>query len=248
MATVSTNDPLQGSWHRWFRRTNVYIAEYILMLLLLGSFLGILASLWYSFFGLIATDDYSAVTLAKMTAAQLGALVVVGPAAYWMYARVTGQEMVDQALYARKSRTVFLTIWMIGVVLGLVGVVASVLTALSTAVFGFGGEAKDLWLNDVIPGVLAAATLAFGLSMVVKHASRTFVLKTAAAVVAGVAVVLLIGNIVMVVVRKDIKEPAPAPCTFSNYLNGDCTYEQYRESNGSSSSTGTGNTYRSLFN
>lgn len=249
MATVSTNDPLQGSWHRWFRRTNVYIAEYILMLILMGSFLGVLASLWYSFFGLLATDDYSAVAMAKMTAVQLGTLLVVGPAAYWMYARVTGQEMVDQTLYMRKSRTVFLTLWTIGVVLALVGTVVSVVTALSSAVFGFGDEAKMLWLGSVVPGVLAAATLGFGLSMVVKHASRAFVLKTASTVVAALAVVLLIGNVVMVIARKDIEQPAPSTCSFSAYLKGDCTYEEYR--NGLKDATPTTdsyNNYRSLFN
>lgn len=249
MATVSTNDPLQGSWHRWFRRTNVYIGEYILMLILMGSFLGILASLWYSLFGLIATDDYSAVEMAKMTAAKLAALVVVGPAAYWMYARVTGQEMVDSMLYQRRSRTVFLAIWMIIVVLALVGTVVSVVSGLSSAIFGFGGEAKDLWLGVVIPGVLAAATLAFGISMVVKHASRAFVLKTASTVVAALAVVLLVGNVAMVVARKDIEQPKPETCTFSEYLDGDCTYEQYRESLGNTTQQNTNvyNNYRSIF-
>lgn len=228
MATVSTNDPLQGSWHRWFRRTNVYIGEYILMLILMGSFLGILASLWYSFFGLIATDDYSAVEMAKMTAAQLGGLLVVGPAAYWMYARVTGQEMVDPTLHQRRSRTVFLAIWMILVVLALVSIVASVVSGVASAVFGFGEEAGELWLGVVVPGLLAAATLAFGLSMVVKHASRAFVLKTASTVVAALAVVLLIGNVAMIVVRKDIKEPVQESCTFSEYLDKECTYQEYR--------------------
>lgn len=249
MATVTSNDPLKGSWHRWFRRTNVYIAEYILMLILMGSFLGVLASLWYSFFGLIATEDYSAVSMAKMTAVQIGSLLVVGPAAYWMYARVTGQEMVDQTLYLRKSRTVFLTIWTIGVVLALVSVVASAVTAVSSAVFGFGEEAKTLWLGAVVPGVLAAATLGFGLSMVVKHASRAFVLKTASTVVAALAVVLLIGNVVMVMVRKDIEQPAPSTCTFSSYLKGDCSYEEYRKGlDDATPSTNSYDNYRSLFN
>ena len=38
---------------RFTRRTTVYIAEYILMLVMMGGFLSLLISLWYSFFNLI---------------------------------------------------------------------------------------------------------------------------------------------------------------------------------------------------
>lgn len=227
-ATSSRTNP-NPLWRRWFRRTNVYIAEYILMLILMGALLGVLASLWYSFFGLLADSSYSAVATATTTAGMLASLLVVGPAAFWMYSRVTGQEMVEPSLHNRTSRTVFLTIWIVLVVMGLVGIVGSVVTELVNVTLNLSNDAWKSWVETILPGLLAAATVALALAAVVKHTSRKFVMK-AAVVVAGLALLLLVANLVMVLMRKDIEKPADpveSTCTFSRYLESDCSYSDY---------------------
>lgn len=245
MATVVTQDSTVSSWRRWFRRTDVYIAEYILMLTLVASFIGILVSLWFSFFGLL----YSSQVMVTATVGQIGALLVVGPAAFWMYARVTGQEMVQPELYVRKSRTVFLTIWMFFAVLALVGMIAAIVATFVNALFGLGSDFGGAVVTSVIPGLFAVATVVFGLFMVVKHASRKFVMM-AALVLAVVAAILLVANTTMVLVRKDsmpinttttpttpLVEP-DEDCTFSRYyIDKECSYGDYQDYLRSSSSS-----------
>ncbi len=227
---VTTNTQSKTAWHRWFRRTNVYIAEYILMLIFVGALLGILTSLWYSFFGMLAVDGAEGKLIAVRAAVLLGSLVVVCPAAYWLYARVTGQEMIDPKVVASKARTVFLTIWMIGIVVALVSIVASSAASVISSVFSLGDvSGTKLWVGDFIPSILAVVTLACGVAMVVKHVSRTFVLRNAF-VVAGVAAVLLVANVVMISMRKDFKPQKPT-CTISAYYAGDCSYQEYRKQN-----------------
>ena len=226
------NDPTLSTWHRWFRRTNVHIAEYILMLVMMGSFLGLLASLWYSFFGLMADAEYTARTLAMATSIQLGTLLVVAPAAFWLYARVTGQEMVEPGLQQKRARTVFLTLWMLGAVLALVGVTVSVASNVSSAVFGFGGkDVGELVVGTVLPGLFVVATFGFGLFVVVRHAKRKLSML-AGIVLAALSVFLLVANVTMVLVRKDVKAPVRPSCNFSSYLKADCSYEDYRKNSG----------------
>ncbi len=256
MNTVTTQDPTTLSWRRWFRRTNVYIAEYILMLVLVGSFIGVLVSLWFGFFELVyGQGTFSVVT----TASQVGALLVVGPAAFWLYARVTGQEMVNPDIYERKSRTVFLTIWLFFAVLSLVGMVLAIVATFVMAMFGLGTDFSEALVTKVLPGLFAVATVVFGLFMVVKHTSRKFVLVSALVLVV-MAVVLLIANSTMILVRKDSAKSTPSvpswtspspsvieddsndgDCTISAYLDKKCTYSEYLKqrssSSGSSSST-----------
>ncbi len=222
---VNINDPTTRSWHRWFRRTNVHTAEYIIMLGLFGTLLGLLVSQWYSFFGLITEDGYAARSLAQTAAIQLGSMLVVLPAAFWMYFRVTGQEGVQPDLQDSKPRTVFLTIWMIIAVSSLVGIFVGVVTALVRAVFGFNDNLGDQIIGQIIPGVFAAATVSFGIASIVKHVSRRFV-KLAALVVAAMALVLLVANTIMIFVRKD-SGSRPQRCTFSMYRDGDCSYNEY---------------------
>lgn len=224
MAT-NINDPTLSSWHRWFRRTNVHTAEYILMLGLFGALLGLLVSQWYSFFGLIVEDGFAARNLAKTAAMQLGSLLVVLPAAFWMYFRVTGQEGVEPELQRSKPRTVFLTIWMIIAVSSLVGIVAAIVSAFVSAIFGFNDELGDQIVGQILPGVFAAATVAFGMAAIVKHVSRRFV-KLAALVVAAMALVLVIANTVMIFVRKE-SGSEPRRCTLAMYRDKECSYNEY---------------------
>ena len=246
MEVTVAKDKTSTSWRRWFRRTDVYIAEYILMLTLVASFIGVLVSLWFNFFGMLYTPYASVETAAS----QIGALLVVGPAAFWMYARVTGQEMVQPELHARKSRTVFLTIWMFFAVLALVGMVAAVVAIFVNALFGLGSDFAGALVTGVIPGLFAVATVVFGLLMVVKRASRKFVML-AAIVLAISAVALLVMNTTMVLVRKDssiqINYDQSTPrmmhygedCTASRYFDQKCSYQEYQDylesSSGSSS-------------
>ena len=222
------------------RRTNVYIAEYILMLVFIGGFLGLLVSLWYSFFNLILTDGHSGRVLAIATAGVLGSLLVVGPAAYWLYSRVTGEESHRPELFKKPSRTVFLTIWLLMAVGSLVSIAISVVSSIVMAVFGLGGDAAELWVGRVIPGIFAAATIGFGIVAIVKHVSRRMVIG-AGIVLAALAAILFIANLVMVVVRKDVAETkqqsSSSSCTYREYLDDKCSYDEYMDSLRDSSSS-----------
>lgn len=235
------------------RRTNVYIAEYILMLIFFAIFLGILAALWFSFFGLITATGYGASSKAVMTTAGLASLLVFGPAAYWLYARVTGEENANPAVLDKKARTVFLTLWMIGAIFSLACMLYAAIYGIVTSIFGM-TEAGTTFVNVVIPGLLSSATLGFGISVVVKHASRKLAV-VAGIVLASVAAVLLIANLVMVIVKKDstgstntssssssrsttttnsyYTRPSSDDdtCTISKYLDSECTYEEYLQDN-----------------
>lgn len=216
------------SWHRWFRRTNVHIAEYILMLVMMGSFLGILVSLWFSFFGLIYEDGYGVRVLVTATAMQLGSLVVIAPIAFWLYARTSGQEMVQAELAQRKSHTVFLTIWMVVVVSVLVGMLIAVVSSLMQAMFGLGGDDfGEALVTKVLPSLFGVATIIFGLFTVVKHPARKLSML-AGIVLAVLSLILLLANVVMVVVRKDVKQPVMQQCTYTRYyIDKECSYSDY---------------------
>lgn len=234
METTVVRDKTITSWRRWFRRTDVYIAEYILMLVLVAGFIGVLVSLWFSFFDML----YSSYISVPTVVGQIGALLVVGPAAFWMYSRVTGQEMVQPELYERKSRTVFLTIWMILAVLALVGMVATIVAIFVNELFGLGSDFAGSLVTSVIPGIFAVATVIFGLCMVVKRTSRKFVMM-AAVVLAISAVALLIMNTTMVLVRKDappqVIEDSSRQfnyyenCTAARYYDKECSYSDYQD-------------------
>lgn len=241
--TTVKRDKTATSWRRWFRRTDVYIAEYILMLVLVASFIGVLVSLWFNFFDML----YNSYVSVPTAVSQIGALLVVGPAAFWMYARVTGQEMVQPDLYERKSRTVFLAIWMIVAVLALVGMVAAIVAIFVNALFGLGSDFAGALVTSVIPAIFGVATVVFALFMVVKRTSRAFVMM-AGIILAISAVALLIMNTTMVLVRKDsapqVIEHTSSPfesdkagdCTFENYYyDKTCSYNEYREDLRSSS-------------
>jgi len=238
MVAVSTNDSLKGSWHRWFRRTNVHIAEYILMLVLMGSFLGLLVSLWFSFFGLIYETGYGEKLLATSAAMQIASLVVVGPAAFWLYARTSGQEMVQPELTQRKSHTVFLTIWLVIVIPVLVSMLIAAKTFLVQAMFGLGdADFGRVLMTHVLPLSLGVATIVIGLFAVVKRPARRLSM-VAGVVLAVLTVVIMVANTVMIVMRKDVEQPVISnPCTFSRYIDNECSYSEYRRDNQTSPAT-----------
>ena len=223
---------------RFVRRTTLYIAEYILMLVMMGGFLSLLISLWYSFFNLIVATGASGRSLALFAAGAMGAALVVGPATYWLYARVTGEEAEHPEQLKKVSRTVFLTLWTIPAVIALVSVVISILSSIVLSIFGLGGDAASLWVGRVIPGLFAAATLGFGIAVVLKHATRKLVMVSGI-VLAGIAVFLLLVNLIMVVVRKDVADTPKTTtnCTYRAYLNEECTYQEYMRTLRNSSDT-----------
>lgn len=243
----------RSSWRRWFRRTDVYIAEYILMLIFFGALLGLLASLWFSFFQLILQDDYSGRLLAQTTAIQLGSLIVLSVVGFWLYARVTGQEMMQPELRQKTSRTVFLTLWLLLAVGAFVGLISGAMTAFVQLLMGQ-SEAGDLVVGGLLPSLLAAATVGFGIAAIVKHSHRKLSMFVGV-VVAALCVVLFVGNLTMVLVRKDAKEPVDTStrCTYSKWVDGECSYSEYlRDSEGSRNRYDNSNTrsndLNSLFN
>ena len=218
-----------SSWRRWFRRTDVYIAEYILMLMFFGALLGLLASLWFSFFQLILQDGYSGRLLAQTTAVQLGSLVVLSIVGFWFYARVTGQEMMQPELRQKASRTVFLTIWLIIAVGAFVSLVAGAMTGFVQLLMG-NSDAGDLLVGGVLPSLLAAATIGFGIAAIVKHSRRKLSMFVGT-VVGVLCVALFIANLTMVLVRKNAEEPVDTSsrCTYSRWVDGECSYSDYLE-------------------
>lgn len=224
--TQSHIDP--ATRRRFVRRTTVYIAEYILMLILMGILLGLLTSLWYGFFNLIVKDGTAGRSLAITVAGLMGALLVVGPATYWMYARVTGEEAEHPEHTRQKARTVFLTLWLVPAVLALVSVLVTVSSSIMRGIFGVGGNASTLWVGEVLPGLFAAATIGYGIAIIVKHVTRRLVVLSGM-VLAGIAAFLLLANLVMVVVRKDAQTSPSQSCTYRQYLNEQCSYREYMQ-------------------
>ena len=105
-------------------------------------------------------------------------------------------------------------------------------------IFGLGGDAASLWVGRVIPGLFAAATLGFGIAVVLKHATRKLVMVSGI-VLAGIAVFLLLVNLIMVVVRKDVADTpkTTTSCTYRAYLDEECTYQEYMRTLRNSSDT-----------
>lgn len=232
---TAESDKTLTSWRRLFRRSNVHIAEYILMLVLMGALAGVLASMFYSFFGLMQVEGFAARALALVVLAQLGSLVVLTPAAFWFYSRVSGQEMVHPELMRKTSRTVFLTIWLIGMFLSVVGVSISIAAGIIGAMVGSGSGDSSVILNVVIPGLLTVALLSFFI-ITVAHRSTRALTKIAGIIIAAVAVLLFVANLVMAIVNVNNakSDNSEERCTYSRYADRECTYTEYRNDRNSS--------------
>ena len=227
--SIQINDPVLTSWHRYFRRTSVYIAEYILMLVVIGSFIGVASSAIYSFFNLIQTDGFAARALAVVVVAQLASLVVLAPAAYWLYARVSGEELVRPQLRTKTARTVFLTIWLIGMMLSVVGVSISVVAGMLSGLVGADSDSVgEIIVRVTIPGILVIALLASTVILVTRRVSRKATMYVGIGI-ASLLAVLFVGNLIVAVVKKDAGSGRDEACTYSRYSDGDCDYSDYRE-------------------
>lgn len=161
----------------------------------------------------------------------MGGLLVIGPVTYWLYARVTGEEAEHPALTKKVSRTVFLTLWVVSTVVALACIIISFVSSVVPSIFGMGGDAGALWVDRVLPGLFAAITVGFGIAIVLKHASRRLVLLSGAAI-AVASIFLLLVNLVMVVIKKDMQplpEDTKSVCTYRMYSNDECTYREYMQ-------------------
>jgi hypothetical protein len=227
--SIQTNDPILTSWHRYFRRTSVYIAEYILMLAVVGSFVGVASSSIYSFFNLIQTDGYAARALAVVVIAQLASLIVLAPAAYWLFARVSGQESVEPQLRTKTARTVFISIWLIGMMLSIIGVSISVIASMMSGLVGADSSSVgEIIVRVTIPGILVIALLASTVLVVTRRVARKATMYVGIGV-ASLLAILFVGNLVAAVVKKDAGSDSSESCTYSRYSDGDCSYSDYRE-------------------
>lgn len=227
--TTPTAVPVAAESGRWYRRTSVYIAEYIIMLILVGGLSAAIISLWYSFFGLIANDSFTARAAAQVTAVALGSILVVAPAAWWLYSRVAGEEAANPEVRSHKARTVFLVMWLIVAATSLVAIVAGMVGSLSQAVFGFADDAGNLLLTSTLPALFSAVTLAVTIYTVAKGGLRGAG-KLGMWVLLGLAAVVFVANLIMVLVRKESgSEPVIERCTYSMYRDDECTYREYRD-------------------
>ena len=229
---ILTNDPILTTWKRHFRRTNVYVAEYIIMLVLMGALAGLLCSLTFSFFNLLMAESFTTSILGLATVAQLGALAAVTPAAVWFYLRVTGQEMIEPALHTKTVRTVFLTIWLIGMFVSVVGVNASVVSGIIGAfVSGVSLNIGQLLVGLILPGLLSVAILMFTTVVVMRRSTRSLS-KIAAIVFSSLALVVLIAGFATTVIKLNSSSNNNSNndrCTYSMYRDDECSYSDYRE-------------------
>lgn len=203
MATTTqhTTSPV-GVRQRLFRRTNIYSAEYILMLVLFGGFITLLAFIWYTFFGLLIAKGYSGERFVETAMAQIAALLVVGPLGYLLYSRVTGEELHNPLVLRSKVRAVFLTIWMLGTILTLVGLLVTMISSVFSVIFGLDSDIPHALLGVAIPSLLAALTLSFGIWAIVKRSSRKIAVVVGA-ILAGLAVIALLATTITVLVKKN---------------------------------------------
>jgi hypothetical protein len=202
MSSVLKTNSSVGFRQRRLRRTNVYIAEYILMLFIFGGFIGILASMWYSFFGLLVADSFTGSLVMRTTVALIGMLVATGVLGYVLYARVTGEELHNPSVVHSKARTVFLTIWLFGAVLTVLGMIIAMVTGLVDVMFGTASDTTQTLVGTVAPALFAIATLCFGIWLIVKRSSRKLSM-VAGMVLAGLAAILLLATTVTLLVRKN---------------------------------------------
>lgn len=221
-----------GARQRLFRRTNTYIAEYILMLVLFGGFISLLAFMWYTFFGILIAKGYSGERFVELAMAQIAALLVVGPLGYVFYIRVTGQELHNPLLARAKARTVFLTIWILAAVLTLVGVLVAMISSVFSVIFGVDSDAAHALIGVAVPSLLAAITLSFGIWVIIKRSSRKLTV-IAGAILAALAVVVLLATTVTVLVKKNDFTEKPCGNGSSRIGNGcrpDYNKYDYRDS------------------
>jgi hypothetical protein len=200
---------------RWFRRSNVYIAEYILMLVVTGAMISVLSSLYYATLQLTYTSGYEASSLVESITMQLAVLLIVAPAAYWLYARVTGQEMIEPTLYASKVRTVFLSLWMIPLAAAFLVVSISVVHAILSMIVDQSSDVLSLVVGTVLPGVLTLATIGFGLFMVVKRVKRKFTMMSGIVVSAVVAIVASL-SLVTILMNRDVEIKDTNDCEYGS--------------------------------
>lgn len=200
---------------RWFRRSNVYIAEYILMLVVTAAMISVLSSVYYGTLQLTYASGYEVNSLVESVTMQLAALLIVAPAAYWLYARVTGQEMIEPTLYKSKARTVFLTLWMIPLAAAFLAVSISIVHAVLTVIVAQESDVLSLVVGTVLPGVLTLATIGFGLFMVVKRVKRKFTMMSGIVLSAVVVIVALL-SLVTIFMNRDVETKDTNDCEYGS--------------------------------
>lgn len=213
-----------GFRQKRLRRTNVYIAEYILMLMLFGGFIGMLTSLWYTFFGLLVPDASSGYSMVNTAVSQISFAIATGCVGYLLYIRVTGEELHNPAVTRSKARTVFLTIWLIGAVLTLLTLVVAALGSILGVIVGTASDTTQSLVGTAAPSLFAIATLGYGIWLIVKRSSRSLAI-TSGIVLASLATVLVLATTITLLVRKNDLMPKTSP-------RSTCSYGMVRSSSG----------------
>lgn len=193
--------PSTGLRQKLLRRTNVYIAEYILMLILFGGFLIVLSSMWYTVFNLMMAEGYLGRLQLETAVVQLGVLTATGGIGYLLYSRITGEELRNPSVIRSKSRTVFLTIWLIITVLAVMGMAASMLSGVLGVMLGTQTDTAKVFIGTLLPSIFAISTLAYGVWVIVKRSSRHLTILNGN-VLAMLACLLLFATVTTGLVRK----------------------------------------------
>lgn len=193
--------PSTGLRQKLLRRTNVYIAEYILMLILFGGFLIVLSSMWYTVFNLMMAEGYLGRLQLETAVVQLGVLTATGGIGYLLYSRITGEELRNPSVIRSKSRTVFLTIWLIITVLAVMGMAASMFSGVLGVMLGTQTDIAKVFIGTLIPSIFAINTLVYGVWVIVKRSSRYLTILNGN-VLAMLACLLLFATVTAGLVRK----------------------------------------------
>jgi len=216
---------------RYLNGTDFYIAEFILWLVIAGATIGTLVSLWYDFFGSMNASGSTGHNLATDIITSLGSLIILLPIAYILRCRVHGEETRTPVRLTQKSRTVFLTIWVLGAAVAFISMCAMVISGVFSSFYGFGGDASDVYVGSVVPSLLGALTVGVGSVLVLKQA-RGRLLQASWLTLGVIILVLFVGGFIVAAVHKDDKDE-PRTCSYSSYSTDHTCFNTYGSDNSS---------------
>lgn len=217
---------------RYLNGTDFYIAEFILWLIVAGVTIGTLVSLWYDFFGLMNASGSVGHDMAVGTVTGLGSLIVLLPLSYILRCRVQGEELRTPARRTQKSRSVFLTLWILIAAAAFISMCTMVIGDIFSSFYGFGGDASNVYVGSIVPSLLGALTLGAGSVLVLKQA-RGRLMQTSSLILGIVVIVLFVGGFIVAAAHKDDKE-IPRSCLYSSSRYSDSTCFNTYNSNNSS--------------
>lgn len=219
----------QGAKNRHLNGTSNYIAEYIVMLVSLTALATSVILMAFSVCALLKHGNTSAMSTASGLSAVV-AFLVFGPLYYVLNSRVRAQEINEPATVKHKARTVFYVFasiaafgWFTGFV---ITSVYYLLSPLVTKNVSYG----DNLVTVFIPAVIGATVVAVSYMSIAKAAATKYVTKFASIMLLA-GLVLAIVTLSVSIAKKNSKPTLKTneTCTYANYKDGKCTYDEYQD-------------------